>query len=242
MATNTDNSSEDSQRGNKTSIERTCSVCLEKHDIEDCKYYLKQTLQERSKLIFKKKLCYGCIQEIKKNHNAKNCSKRRFCKVCSGKHPTILHGYVRKKVDNTEHQCNSEASEEIRDDEIAACASLYTGMEVIRMCVVPVKLRHGDSDETPKTYALLDSCSQGTFTLERFPKRFDIKERRKLIIIKVLNGEVTNNSPVISGLKVASSKNSSEYWFELPDTYSKKYSPVGKEDIATPSKLKKMGT
>ena len=35
MATKTDNSSEGSQKGNKTSSERTCPVCSEKHDIED---------------------------------------------------------------------------------------------------------------------------------------------------------------------------------------------------------------
>ena len=75
--------------------------------------------------------------------------------MCSGKHPTTLHGYVRKKVDNNQHQCNSEANEERNDGEIAACASLNTGMDVISMYVVPVKLRHGDSGETLKTYALL---------------------------------------------------------------------------------------
>ena len=47
---------------------------------------------------------------------------------------------------------------------------------------------------------------------------------------------------MINGLKVASSRNSSEDWLEIPDTYTKKYLPVGKEDVATPSKLKKMGT
>ena len=100
------------------------------------------------------------------DHNAKNCSKRRFCKVYNGKHPNTLHGYVRKKVNNTHHQCNSEASEERKDGEVAAYASLNTGMEVISMCVVPVKLRHGDSGKTLRTYALLHSCSQGIFISE----------------------------------------------------------------------------
>ena len=241
MATKTDNSSEDLQKGNKASSERTYPVCGERHDIEDCKYYLHQTLEERSKLVFKKQLCYGCFQEIKKDHNAKNSSKRRLCKVCNGKHPTALHGYIRKKVDNTQHQCNSDASEERKDGEVAACASLNTGMEVISMCVVPVKLRHGDSGKTLKTCALLDSCSQGTFILERLPKRFGIKRRRTSITIKTLNGKVTNKSSVISGMKGASSRDSCEDWPELPDTYTKKYLPVGKEGVATLSKLKTGG-
>ena len=161
--------------------------------------------------------------------------------MCNGKHLTTLHGYVRKKVDNTQHQCNSEANEERNDGEVAACASLNTGMKVISMYVVPVKLRHGDSGETLKTYLLLDSCNQGTFILERLLKMFGIKGRKPSINIKTLKGEVTNKSSVINGLKVASSRNSSEDWLELPDTYTKKYLPVGKEDVATPSKLKKWG-
>ena len=72
----------------------------------------------------------------------------------NGNHPTTLHGYVRRKVDSTQHQCNSDVNEERKDDEVAACASLNTGMEVISMCVVPEKLRHGDSGKTLKTYAL----------------------------------------------------------------------------------------
>ena len=150
--TKTDRSSEGTQKGNKMSNEQTCPVCGEKHDTEDCKYYLQQSLEERSKLIFKKKLCHGCFQEIKKDHNAKNCSKKRFCKVCNGKHSTTLH--VRKKIDNTQHQCNSQASEERNDGEVAACASMNTDTDVISICVVPIKLRHGDSGK--KTYAFLD--------------------------------------------------------------------------------------
>ena len=192
MATKTDNSSKDTQKGNKTTNEKKCPGCVDKHDIEDCKYYLQQTLEERSKLIFKKKLYHGCFQEIKKDHNAKNCSKRRFCKMCNGKHPTRLQGYVRNKFDNTQRKCNSDAGEERKDGEVAACASWNTDMEVISICVVPAELRHGESSETLKTDALLDSCSQGTFILERLLKTFGIKVSTTSITIKTLNGEVTN--------------------------------------------------
>ena len=104
-----------------------------------------------------------------------------------------------------------------------------------------VKLRHGDSGKTLKTYVLLDSCSQGTFILKRLLKGFGIKGRRTSITIKTLNGEDTNKLSVISGPKVVSSRNSFEDWLELPDMYTKKYLPVGKEDVATPSKLKQWG-
>ena len=91
------------------------------------------------------------------------------------------------------------------------------------MCVVPVKLRYGDSGEILKACALLSSCSQFTFILEILLKRFCIKGRRTSITIKTPNGEVNNKSSVIGGLKVASSRNSSEDRLELSDTYTKKY-------------------
>ena len=46
---------------------------------------------------------------------------------------------------------------------------------------------------------------------------------------------------MISGLKLTSSRNSSEDWPELPDKYTKKYLPIDKEDVATPSKIKQWG-
>ena len=52
MAIKTENSSEGTQKANKASNERTSPECGGKHDIEDCKYYLQQTLQERRKLVF----------------------------------------------------------------------------------------------------------------------------------------------------------------------------------------------
>ena len=74
------------------------------------------------------------------------------------------------------------------------------------VCSSSKVIRHGDSGETLKTYSLLDSCSQGTFILERLPKRFVIKGKRTSITIKTLNGDVTNKLSVISGLKVKQQK------------------------------------
>ena len=56
-----------------------------------------------------------------------------------GKHPTTLHGYVEKRVNNTQHQRNSEASKKRNDGEVAACATLNIAIKVINMCAVPVE-------------------------------------------------------------------------------------------------------
>ena len=79
---------------------------------------------------------------------------------------TILHAYVRKKVDNIQCQCNSEASNERKGSEVT------------------VKLKHGDSGENVETYVLLDSYSQGTLIVGRLITRFSIKGRRTSITLK----------------------------------------------------------
>ena len=49
-------------------LNRRALVLLnENHDIEDCTYYLQQTMEERSKFLFKNKLCYGCLKTVPKN-------------------------------------------------------------------------------------------------------------------------------------------------------------------------------
>ena len=49
-----------------------CPVCEKgHHDIEDCINFLTQPVQNRSKRIFKMKICYVCLAAISKDHSAK---------------------------------------------------------------------------------------------------------------------------------------------------------------------------
>ena len=60
----------------------TCPVCEKGHqDIEDYPTFLTQPVQDRSKTVFKKKLCYGCLPALSKDHNARKGSNRRSYKV-----------------------------------------------------------------------------------------------------------------------------------------------------------------
>ena len=43
---------------------------------------------------------------------------------------------------------------------------------------------------------------------------------------------------LVKRLKVLSGNGDLYDWLELPDSYTKKYLPVDKEDVETPSKLK----
>ena len=74
-------------------VEEKCPICSSNHDIDECEDLKKLPVDERSKVFFKKKLCYGCCKPISNGHNSKRFKKRRKCKRCEGTHPTVLHSF-----------------------------------------------------------------------------------------------------------------------------------------------------
>ena len=45
-------------------------VCDDHRDIKECQVFLSQTMEDRSKTLYKKKLCYGYLGNISKEHNS----------------------------------------------------------------------------------------------------------------------------------------------------------------------------
>ena len=114
--------------------------------------------------------------------------------------------------------------------------------EVISMCVVSVRLRHCNSDKEVSTFALLDTCSQGTFVTDDLLKKLGLSGVRTSINIKTLNGDKKVKSSLIEGLMVSKqplSKDKKIQWVKLPKLYSREHIPVDSAEIATPEKLKK---
>ena len=57
-------------------------------------------------------------------------------------------------------------------------------LEVISICVVPVIVRYKLSDRIIRTYAILDTCSQGTFAQENLLGDLGIPGRKTAITVK----------------------------------------------------------
>ena len=70
------------------------------------------------------------------------------------------------------------------------------------MCVVPVRLRHCNTQKEVKTYTLLDSCSQDTFVTELILKELDVTGVRTSINIKTLNGNQVS-STLVGGIMIS---------------------------------------
>ena len=102
-----------------------------------------------------------------KDHNAKNRQQRLTCRICTAFHPTMLNGYIPKvKADNSQSTANSEcSSRNAAREENVTCASVNGkfDVEVISICVVPIKISHQSYKRTISIYAMLDNCSQGLY-------------------------------------------------------------------------------
>ena len=114
----------------------------------------------------KSKLCFGCYYVICKEHSGRNCPKRRKSNIYKEQHPTGLHGLQLKKRSHEKDDNYTPPmppGNEEKKDSIKACASRVAHADVISMCVVPVKVKHKDSNSVYSTFAMPDNCSQGCF-------------------------------------------------------------------------------
>ena len=84
----------------------------------------------------------------------------------------------------------------------------------------------------------MDSCSQGTFILDKLAKAVGTSGRKTSITIKTINGEHTSSSIAIEDLQVANTNNEEDGWIDLPKTYTKPDLPVDNADVTQPSQLK----
>ena len=106
------------------------------------------------------------------------------------------------------------------------------------MCVVPVKVKCSNSRKEFRTHAILDCCSQGTFSSTDLARKLKAEGVQTTIKIKTLNGEESQKTEAVSGLKVSKSTGK-RMWIDLPVTYTKEDLPVDDEDVATSEKIRK---
>ena len=135
--------------------------------------YLYPTTNIRDKLIHKSTL---------QRNICKSCSHQKMCKVCNGKHPTTLYGYIRKKAKPEEQKTGSSDNIK-RNYQGVKYASINFGTGIISMCGVLVKLQHNISGNIIKTYTLPESCSQGTFMFEKLLNKLEVKGCKTSITI-----------------------------------------------------------
>ena len=209
-------------------IVNICQLCQKSHDLDGCLDYKKESVEERSKFLFQKKLYTPKSSE----HNVRICKKRRVCYICRERHSTGLYGYKASKKNRTGYGSDSG-----KNNGFLACATTKMTSNVVSMCVVPGKIKCNKSRKVLKAYAMLDCCSQGTFINSELAKKLRTEDTMTTIKVKTLNGKESQETEAISGLKVTSLTGKNE-WIYLPVSYTRENLLVGDEDIATPDQIK----
>ena len=131
-----------SGKSDKDTKKDKCVMRTSCHDLNDCSIFMSLTAEDRSKMLFKNKLCYGCYGCISKDHSARNCKQPKSCKICKEKHPTCLHGFKPKKEglkQDSGNGSNNKISATCTGVQSLSCASTKFRSDVINMCVVPVR-------------------------------------------------------------------------------------------------------
>ena len=178
-------------------------------------------------------------------HNARTCTRWLSCSSCKGNPPTPLHRYIPKVIkDKADGSQNNSDSGNIKSnyatlDNDVKCASTTakSGSKVISMCIVPVKIKHGDINKMVTTYAMLGNCSQHSFILDSTIKKLGIQGIKTTLKLKTLHGERSASTFAIEGIKVTRMHGETG-WLSLPKLYSRREIPVNKAEIATPTKIR----
>ena len=120
-------------------------------------------LLKKSKFMKENKLCFGCYEEISTQHTPRSYKNRRTCKICKEKYSTGLHGFMFKKKRKSSNDGTDANDPTVKSNCAGVGCAANTLRQVISMCVIPVRVKHHSSDKEVKTFALLDTCSQGNF-------------------------------------------------------------------------------
>ena len=220
-------------------VEEKCPICSSNHDIDECEDLKKLTVDERSKVFFKKKLCYGCCKPINDGHNSKTCKKRRKCKHCEGTHPTVLHGFkIKSKERSKQGKDGKESAEGENRSASVNCASSRMNL-VISMCVVPVKVRIKGSQGAVKRWAMLDNCSQESFVKTNLLEELEVSGIRTSVTIRTLNKDYKHSTIAADGLEVTNVDEEEGEWIKLPTVFSQDDLSAASDEIATADNIQK---
>ncbi|XP_066928826.1 uncharacterized protein [Clytia hemisphaerica] len=240
-----------------------CENCNSDHPLEKCHSFKRLKPREKFQLLLKKRICFACLET---GHNSHRCKSKKPCSLCNGRHATCLHTIFVKSDNDLKSEnfpksdSDNKSSQPERDiksetSETHGCVKpspsvIQPGVKVkksfttacsdsINMCIVPIVVRHSDSKYDFKTYALLDSCSQGTFIHQDLLSQLSVPSTETKLAVSTLTGFEYTNSHLVSNLSVKGQYGKYSCWIDLPSAYSRDDIDVMSNEMATPESLKR---
>lgn len=212
-----------------SSAKKVCLFCEGGHTLEFCSQMEKRAHTEKITFLREKGMCFGCLCI---GHVSKDCRKRLSCKVCSLKHPTVLHIHSKHKEPMTEEEPGAAVG----------CALVSNGLtgaggDECKLPIVPVWVKSKKSNHAVATYAFLDQGSTAVFCTVNLMNKLNLSGKRTRILLRTMGQEEVVNSNVVTGLEVAGLDG--EMYCDLPNTYTQEYMPVHKGNIPHQKDLKR---
>lgn len=177
----------------------------------------------------------------------KNAERRkRFCRICKGLHPTVLHRYTIVKAENLKgedaHSPRKEVNEKTSEAEhipkvnVGALPNFMYGLRQ-KMCIIPVKVRASNGQLAP-TYAFLDNGSTVSFCTKNLQQILSLKAtgQAKLSVSTVQPQGAMIDCSVICGMEICGVDENN--FINLPSVYTLDKIPVSKKDIISNEDLK----
>jgi len=157
-------------------VQGTCLFCQSaEHSTFSCNEFLDLKPKQRFNMVKEHKLCINCLRK----HNIKDCLSKSRCKLCSGKHNTLLH-FDTKQSNHAETK---------------ACVAQSHQNTILPTITVPVIGKQG----IMHVGILLDSGSDRSFLSSRILSKLDTKSvGTENLNIKSFNGpSISETCPVV---------------------------------------------
>ena len=176
-------------------------------------------------------MCFGCLGF---NHFSRSCTRKRICKVCDKKHPTVFHDpsfQVSVRKGDYKNDVPSEQSEEIGKVSTASTrlASKSSSSTQMLQAIIPVKVRQRSTGKMIGTYALYDNASSACFITEDLRDQLHAKSTDMVLKLQTLHGSEYIDTSCVSDLEVMSF--TCENPIQLPKTYTRQEIPVDRDQI-----------
>ncbi|UYV67050.1 hypothetical protein LAZ67_4003762, partial [Cordylochernes scorpioides] len=174
----------------------TCILCKSKHHpLYMCNLFCKMPLKEKLNVVKSHKLCFNCLR---KGHFSWNCRLNQRCKVCKGKHHTMIH-YDKPSTEGASAQVENTTPKEhesainLTNTQQANCNDSH-----VLLATAGIKIKN-ELGKLCTCRALLDSGSQVTMITKGCCERLGLVQRKSdRMIIGVGNTPVQHSSSTVS--------------------------------------------
>lgn len=228
---------------NRSSSTSVCACCALRHPLEHCQQFKRKKHRDKMNLIKERELCFGCLNA---GHRSRNCEKRLTCKICSQRHPTVLHVDKKEMTETCTGHVKATGSTPTEPDKESGtsssaaseiCAHTGAGKDRCLLSILPVQIKAAKGNQVIQTYAFLDPGSSATFCSEQLMQRLRLTGTRTQFLLHTMGQERVVPGYSLRGLEVSSINGG--MFYELPQTLTQKKMPISDDNIVAADDLVK---